>query len=368
MLRPFLLSVVLPVFLLAGCSDDSAPPVVPPKPVKLETVGGDVSAGAESFVATLRARQRSELGFETGGRIADIAVEVGDHVRAGQLLARLEEGPMRWRVDKAEADRAAAQAALAERTTQLRQHEALARDQIVSPTTLESVQTQYRVAQSQLQAADAALAQASRELTLARIVAPFDGEIVARTAQPHVDVGPGQVILGIEAGKTLEVVAMLPETVAARLMPGLTASVSIDGRAPASLSAKLDKLSARNESGSLVQAIFRLEGDVSGLRSGAVLSLELPRATGGDVSLPVTALMPAEAPGQGAVFVLDTVSGQLQRRPVTYGEKVLPGGRLAIVSGLHAGDQVVVAGTSFLTEGQRVVKHDAQTVLNGDRP
>ena len=79
---------------------------------------------------------------------------------------------------------------------------------------------------SQLQAADAALALARRDLALASIKAPFDGEIVARSAQPHIDIGAGQAVLQIEARRTLEVVAMLPDTVAARLSLGDVASAS----------------------------------------------------------------------------------------------------------------------------------------------
>lgn len=355
--------------LLTGCSQPPAPAVQAPRPVKIEVVGDSAADARESFVGTLRARQRSDLGFESPGRIAAILVEVGDHVRAGQVLARLDEAPARWRLDKAEADRAAAAAALAERTTLLQQHESLAKDRIVSATTLESVQVQHRQAVSQLQAAHAALALARRDLALVRITAPFDGEIVARSAQPHADVGAGQPVLQIEAGRALEVVAMLPDSVAARLSAGDAASASSPGQKAAPL--KLERLSARSESGSLVQAIFRVDGSAEGLRSGGVVSVELPRTSAATISVPASAVVyggDARRNGSvGSVFVLDAATQQLSRRAVVLGDAMLPGGRVAVTTGLARGDQVVVAGTAFLTEGQRAVKHEAQTLLNGGR-
>jgi RND family efflux transporter MFP subunit len=359
-------SVALLAALVVGCAKEPAPPADLPRPVKVEVVTDGILHASESFVGTLRARQRADLGFDSSGRIAAILVDVGDHVRAGQVLARLEEAPAQWRLQKAQADRAAAAAALAERTTQLHQHALLAKDQIVSATTLESVQTQHRLADSQMQAAGAALELARRDLALTHITAPFDGEIVARAAQPHTDIGPGQMVLQIEAGQALEVVAMLPDTVAARLAPGqpAAAKVSSTGQARA-LTLKLERLSARSESGSLVQAVFRITEPVSGLRSGGVVSVELPSPTTAAVSVPAPALLPGIERGSGSVFVLDAAKGHIARRTIKLGNGVLPAGRIPVIAGLVAGDQVVVAGVAFLTEGQPAVRHEAQTLLHG---
>jgi RND family efflux transporter MFP subunit len=356
--------------LLAGCAEPPPPTATAPRPVKVEQVANSTTAAHESFIGTLRARQRAELGFEQPGRVAAILVDVGDRVRAGQVLARLEESPAQWRLEKAQADRTAAAAALAERSTQLRQHEALAKDQIVSATALESVQTQHRLALSQLQAADAALAMARRDLTLSHITAPFSGEIVARAAQPHSDIAAGQPVLQIEAGQTLEVVSMLPEAVAARLAPGQAAAARIGTTAQAGRThpLKLERLSARSESGSLVQAVFRLEDTAPGLRSGAVVSVELPQASAPVVSVPAPALLPTAEPGSASVFLLDATQGRLVRRAVQLGKGVLPGGRIPVSAGLHAGDQVVVAGAAFLTEGQAAVPHTSTTLLHGAQP
>lgn len=368
--RKTIATAALLAALLAGCTEAPPPTATAPRPVKLERMTAAAADTNPSFVGTLRARQRADLGFEQPGRIAALLVDVGDRVRAGQVLARLDASPAQWRLDKAQADRMAAAAALTERTTQLQQHESLARDRIISAAALEAVQTQHRLALSQLQAADAALAMARRDLALADIKAPFDGEIVARTTQPHSDVGAGQTVLQIEAGQALEVVSMLPEASAARLQPGqrATARLGTSAQGGDTRPLKLERLSTHSENGSLVQAVFRLEGAAPGLRSGSVVSVELPRTSTAGLSVPAPALLPATAPGSASVFLFDAARGTLVRRAVQIGNEVLPGGRIPVTAGLQTGDQVVVAGTAFLTEGQAAVPHAPTTLLHGAQP
>ncbi|MEZ2738910.1 MULTISPECIES: efflux RND transporter periplasmic adaptor subunit [Comamonadaceae] len=354
--------------IITGCSRTPPPSQAAPRPVKVEVIASGEARTGESFIGTLRARQRAELGFESAGRISAILVDVGDRVRSGQVLARLDESPALRRIEKAQADRTSAVAALAERTTQLRQNESLAKDQIISAPTLESVQTQYRIAQSQLQAAEAALALAQRELALSRITAPFDGVIVARNAQPYADISAGLPVFQLEAGRSLEVVAMLPERVAARIAPGqfAQATASQTDQPAEAMQLKLDRISSRNESGSLVQAVFRFIETAPALRSGAMVSVELPAIASRGLSVPAAALLPGVDPGQGSVFVLE--NSRLVGRAVQLGDGLLPDGRIPLKSGLSAGERVVVAGVSFLSDGQAAVEHTATTLLHGAKP
>jgi RND family efflux transporter MFP subunit len=354
---------------LSACGSDAPPRADAPRPVKVEAVGAGPAGTHESFIGTVRARQRAELGFESGGRLAELMVDVGDRVRAGQVLARLEGSPAQWRLDKAQADRVAAVAALTERATQLSQHEALAKDGIVSATALESVRAQHQLAASQLQAAEAAVALARRDLALSRITAPFDGEIVARTTQAHADVAPGQVILQLESPSAMEVVAMLPEVVATRLSLGQAAAASMsspaaEGRAVA---LSLERLAPRTESGSLVQAVFKVKGAGPALHSGSVVSVELPGSGTTRLSLPAAAVLPGKEQGAASVMVFNAVRGRVEKRRVALAGVVLPDGRLPVTAGLGQGELVVVAGAAFLTDGEAAVRLPSQTLLSEAR-
>ncbi|KLD73706.1 RND transporter, partial [Xanthomonas hyacinthi DSM 19077] len=89
---------------MSACSRDPAPAPEAPRAVKLEAVGSGDGTDGSRFVAQVRQEQRAELGFEGGGRIASIEVDVGDRVRQGQILARLDPEPTRLRVEQADAN------------------------------------------------------------------------------------------------------------------------------------------------------------------------------------------------------------------------------------------------------------------------
>jgi RND family efflux transporter MFP subunit len=334
--------------------------------VKVEIVGTAATQAMQTFVGTMRAHRRAELSFEAPGRLADVRVDVGDHVRAGQVLASLDAAPTRWRLEKALADRDAAAAQLQERTTQLRLQEPLAKERIISAPALEAIRAQHAAAAAQLQSAEVAVAAARRDESLARIAAPFDGEIVARLVQPHADVNAAQAILQIEAPGALEVVVMLPDGIAAGLAPGQAARalVSNADSAGSTVSLALDRLSARSENGSLVPAIFRVEGASRAARSGSVVQVELPRAGVAEtITVPTPALLPGEAPGAASVFVLDEQHARVTKRAVRVGNHVMTGGRLPVLEGLAPGDRVVIAGAAFLSDGQPAVRSATETQL-----
>lgn len=356
-------SAIVAAALLCACADHPPPPAPPPKPVKVEVAGSAASHFADSFVGTVRARQRTDLSFDAAGRIVAIAADVGDHVRAGQVLAQLDDAPARLRLTKAQADLQAATATLVERRTFLGQQEALARDGIIAPAALQAAQASYQLAASQHDAAEAAIAAARRDLAHTRVTAPFDGEIVARQVQPFVEVAAGQSILQVESGRAMEVVAMLPTALAATLKPGAPAQAS-DGAAKFALT--MERLSARSDDGALVQTVFRVEPSAPSVRSGTTVSVALPRQGTPVVTLPAMALMSDGAAGRANVFVVE--DGVLRRRAVRIEERMLPGGRVAIDSGLRGGEKVVVAGTAFLHDAEAVVALPALTSLKEVQP
>ena len=98
-----------------------------------------------------------------------------------------------------------------------------------------------------------------------------------------------------------------------------------------------------------------------------MLSVALPRGDAHDITLPAAAVMAGTEAGRGSVFVIDGASQTLKRRAIRTDGQLLPGGRVAVTQGLRAGEQVVVAGTAVLNEGQSVVTYRAQTLLQGAR-
>lgn len=359
-MHPRLLYLALASLLLSACSQDTTMTGSTAKPVKIEIAGASNDSHTDSFVGTLRAKQRSDLSFEAAGRMQSMLVDIGDKVRAGQVLAQLDEAPTRWRMTRAQAERDAAAATLLERQAWLQQQQSLARDKIISATALQAALASHQQAQSQLAASEAALASARRELSLTRITAPFSGEVVARLVQAHSDVTPGQVILQIESGKQMELLAQLPEQIASRLNLGATAQARDN---ELRFAVKLERLGKRSENGSLVPAVFSVSETPATLRSGSAVTLELAQNKTNSLSLPVSALVLGTQPKQAKVFVLQ--GDRLHSRVVSTDGQILAGGRLA-VNGIQAGEKIVVAGTASLHEGQLAVAYPSQSFIAGE--
>ncbi|WP_017163353.1 efflux RND transporter periplasmic adaptor subunit, partial [Xanthomonas phaseoli] len=175
---------------LAACSGPDAPATETPRAVKLERFGSG-SDNPLQVPALVRQEQRAELGFEGAGRLSAVLVDVGDRVTRGQLLARLDDEPLRLREQQADANVRAALAQSGERQLQLRQQQAMFDDGASSNATLTAARAAADAAAAQLQVARADLAMARRGTRLGELRAPFDGSVVARLQQPQADVAAG---------------------------------------------------------------------------------------------------------------------------------------------------------------------------------
>jgi RND family efflux transporter MFP subunit len=196
---------------------------VAPSPIPVSTfqVTHRNDAGIEElFPGLIAARRESSLGFERGGRIDAVFVDIGERVEAGQILARLDTRALEAQIAAADAQTAetAARTALAV-GTQDRQGQLLERGHI-SEQRFDEVRTSTRAAQAQ-QHASAAAADALRvQLDLSVITAPFGGVVTAREADEGTIASPGQPLLHIIENDALEIRVGLPPELAAGLVPG----------------------------------------------------------------------------------------------------------------------------------------------------
>lgn len=354
-------STLLLAATLSACGGDAAAPAATPmRAVKLETVGGEAQAARLRYSATVRQRERADLAFESGGRVAGMLVDVGSRVRKGQLLARLDAEPLRQRVAQAVANSRAATAQVQERQAQLRQQQAMFDDGAISQAALTTAQAALETAQAQLQVAISERELASRTQRLAELRAPFDASVVARLVQPQSEVTPGQAILQLEGLGQAQVVALLPPAQAALLRPGAMVEARDSAGRPWSLRAWA--IASRLESGAAVQAIFNLDRLAPELRSGESLLLDLPASAISGLSVPLAAVLPAAQGDGGRLFVYQPASATLRLRQVRLGD--IDGERIQVLAGLVAGEQVVAAGAAFLGDGQKVTPYQSASQLN----
>lgn len=355
-------AVILAAFAIAvlvfGVSvlraDANAVAVLPaPLPVSAIEARYDDEARIEEFYPGLvSARRQSALGFDRGGRIDAIDVDVGDRVTAGQVLARLDTRALDAQIAAADAQTAetAAQTALAAETED-RQAQLLERGHI-SRQRYDEVRTSTRAARARQNAA-AAQADALRvQRDLSVVTAPFDGVVTARHADEGAIAQPGQPLLEIVEADALEIRVGLPQRIAAGLQPGASHRFVIDG-------APVDAV-FRSSTGVVdrqtrtVTALFDLPADASAA-AGQVVRLAVATPIGTDGFWVPTSALAEGRRGLWSVYVLTPEAGDaytLQSRSV---ETVrVEAGRVFVRGAVEDGDLLLAAGIQRITPGQRV--------------
>src|SRR5690606_4536777 len=142
------------VLTFAACSD--APPPEPPlRPVRTQLIEASAASVSGSYPATLQARRESAPGFQVGGRVVARAVQLGETVKRGQLLARIDAQDYRLNQQAARAQLAAAELELQQSRADLGRFEELHRQGFISAADIEHRRTASRAAQARYEQARA---------------------------------------------------------------------------------------------------------------------------------------------------------------------------------------------------------------------
>lgn len=337
--------------LLAACSGPPAP-VAAVKPVFVTTVSQASLGQARAFTSVVRARVETELGFRTGGKVTERLVEVGDLVKAGQPLARLDPADyqlaMRAAADQVQAASVDAQQAASDEARFGR----LLADGSVGAA-------DHERQQARADAAAARLDQARRQLDLARnregyatLVAPYAGVVTALRFELGQVVTEGLPVLSLARDGEREIVADLPEEWVGRVRT-LAASATPwhDAKSPLQLVLReVSPLATAQGRTFRVRyaATPQSRAQVSALPLGSTMQLNLSGPPVGPAAtvLPVTALV--KASGAAGVWMLDAKGSGLVFKPV---QVVGTDDAWVRVTGLTAGSQVVSIGAQKLDAG-----------------
>ncbi|MGJ3647246.1 efflux RND transporter periplasmic adaptor subunit [Sphingomonas sp. GlSt437] len=327
--------------MLAGCSSPTTTTAAPPPPeVRIATIGATDQPASVTGVGTVALRREAQLGFTSAGRILSIAVNEGDRVHAGQVLASLDTTTVRADLARAAAERDRAVAEY-KRSAVL-----MGQGWITRP--------RLETAKAALEAADAAVAQARFQASHATIVAPGPGVVLSRLTEPGQVVAAGTPVLNVgdeASGYVLRV--PLSDRDAARLVMGAPARVTLAALGGATLTGPVIEIGGRADkaTGTFIAEI-RLPADPR-LKSGEIGDATIT-ATGApdrQLSVPAPAIFAARA-GTGFAYVLDPARPIVHLRQVSIGEATDDGIRVLV--GLSPGERVVTSRVDRLKDGMTV--------------
>jgi len=349
-------SVIL-VLLLSACGS-SVPPSELPVPVLVTQPQPVATIRARAYPGEIRAREEAPLSFRVGGKLLERDVDAGQRVQRGQRLAQLDVADFTLQAQAAQAQYIAAEADLNRARDEFERYTALADGQLVSRSLLDAQKTALKAAQSQRDAARAALEVARNQTRYAALTAPADGVIATRLAEAGQVIAAGQPVYTLASDGAREVLIAVPEGDIKDIRIGQALEVELWNRPGARWQGHLREIAA------LADPQTRTWAARVSLPPEALDVVELGQsarvwvAGDGQASLqvPLGAIQPGASAQEVTVWVVDPSTRTLQARAVTpggYGSQFVP-----ILDGLNPDEWVVAAGGHLLREGQPVIPLD----------
>ena len=339
--------------LVAACSSrETAQTVEPPRPVLSVLVQPRTVEMFGPFTGTIQPRYQSSAGFQIAGRMVTRDVNVGDLVKAGQLLASLDPRLTRFSLSSAEADVANARATLINaQATEDRQRKLLA--DAVGGTTQAQVDAAIanrQTAQAKLDQGLANLQKAKEQVGYTELRTDYNGVISSWDAEVGQVVAAGQAVVTIARPDVREAVFDVPAELMGQLQPNSDFAVSLLTKSAVSASGKIREITPLAESATRTQRIrLSLDDPPAAFRLGTTVAVSLPQSIPPVIEIPATAVL--EENGKASVWIV-TPDDTVALRPIVIGKRT--GAIVEASGGLAKGDRVVTAGIHSLIAGQRV--------------
>lgn len=338
--------------LLAACSKP-APTTEPVRAVRVMTMGLDNLHSGLEYSGEVRARIESRVGFRVGGKLVQRQVEVGQRVKAGQVLAQLDPQDLRLSAEAARAQASAAQTQRNLAAADFRRYKDLRDQNFISAAELDRRETTLKAAQSAYEQARAQASVQGRQAGYATLVADVAGVVTAVEAEPGQVLAAGAPVLRIAHDGPRDVVFAVPEDKVGAVRLGAGAKVRSVATA-GMFDGVVREVAASADPVTRTYGIkLALQGsDVPPLGSTAYVTPHGRADAGAPViKLPTSALR--QDAGGSAVWLLDRASMTVKTQPVQVA--TADGNEAVIASGLEPGQTVVTAGVHVLQPGQKVV-------------
>jgi multidrug efflux system membrane fusion protein len=344
---------VLPLVLLlalAACSRPAPPPVA-----DALVLAAHPSAQIEpldlSFSGEIRPRFESTLSFRIDGKILKRQAHLGDRVVRGQTLAELDPADATASLSSARS----AQSAAAERLDLARRQRdrstVQSKDELVSQAEVEQNDSNFAIAQAELDQRAQELTLATHQAQYATLVADHDGFITSEGAEVGAFVKAGQSVFGLAWAGDRDVFIDVPESRIGGIARGQAASVTLPASNAAALAASVREIAEVADPQSRTYRIKLALADPRAVRPGMSARVVLrPAADDPPLTIPASALFHQGA--DPAVWVIGAQDHRLLLRPVVVSRYDADAVQLA--SGLSETDLIVTQGVHTVVAGQRV--------------
>lgn len=339
------------VVSLSACRRAEEAPAPEIRPVRAMTIERRTVGDSVSLTGRVQAQSEVNQSFRIDGRLIERNVDIGDRVRPGQLLARLDQMNEDSSLQSARAQLAAAQAQGAEARNMFNRMRDLLAENAVSRASFEQSEAMLKVTQSQINSAQSLVDIAQNRLSYTRLLSDVAGVVTARGAEPGEVVGAGRMVVQVAREGAIDAVFDVPAQIKDIAPSNPDITVALGGDPSVTAVGKVREVSPRADPVTGTFAVrVRLINPPAAMRLGSTVTGRMKLNTEAALDIPASAL--TRSGGQTAVWIVDTKAGTVSARNVEV--RAYDAARVQVTKGLAPGDVIVTAGAQALRPGQKV--------------
>lgn len=349
------LLAALCVLPLAACGKKEAPPPAP-RAVVAVAARSDGQPPRATLPGQIESRYSTPLSFRVGGKIVERRVRLGDTVKAGQIVAKLDPADQSKNAAASAAQLDAAQHQLDYAKQQLDRDRAQAAENLIAPAQLEQTQNAYASALAQRNQAQQQAGLSADQLKYTTLIADHAGVITSEQADTGQNVTAGQPVYNLAWNGDIDVVCDVPESALLALAVGERAQITLAALPGRTFAARVRELSpAADQQSRTYRAKLTLESPTPDVRLGMTADVTFAQSSASQTARASTFTLPSTAlfhdDKQPAVWVVKPDNAlELRRVDVArYGERTV-----TVTRGLNAGERVVWQGVHTVSAGEKV--------------
>lgn len=338
--------------LLAGCNrgnSESDEPEI--RPVRSVTIAKSDGGSTIALSGRIAAEDEVAVAFRIPGRLIERPVNVGDRVRPGQVIARLEQMNERNQLLSAQAALNAANADLVRARDEYQRQKSLIDEGFTTRAQLDQATAAFRASEAQVKSASAQVSMAQDMVGFTVLTADAPGAVIARGAEPGEVVQAGQMIVRIARDGGVDAVFEAPPQVVRRASRSQTVTVSLTDDPQVTTTGRVREISPQADP---VTGTFTVRVGLADpppeMLLGSIVGGRVTVEGDSLIMVPASALATSE--GKPALWVVDPAKSTVSLRTIRIARHEPDS--VIVAEGLTPGDTVVTAGVQTLRAGQKV--------------
>ena len=352
----------------AGCGHNRDRAAQPAAAVTVQDIGPGRAASGAAYSANIQPYTQVSLAFQVNGYVQTITqvrgadgnlrdIQGGDIVKAGQLMARVQENTYQQAVNNAQSELAAAQAVYVLDKKNYDRDSSLYKQNVIAKRDYDSSLQSYQSSLSEVQARQATLKRAQIDLGYCKLTSPMDGVILSRNIEIGSLVGPNVIAFQVADTRSMKAVFAVPDVLVSQLKTGSPLTLTTEAVPGVGFGGTITRIPPNADQTTRVFDVeVTIPNDRGLLRTGMIASLKLEGAQAAShPTVPIASVV--RPPGQDhgyAVYIAERHGPRVtaRLRIVELGDIV--GNQIAVTRGLTPGDRVIVRGAGIVTDGQEI--------------